>query len=237
MSVKSGLNIVTDGLIFQVDAANGLGGNVTDTKNIVTPTEVGTFVNGVAVISGNYDFDGVDDYIDISSSLTVVQSSSTGTIDAWVVADVLVDGERILGLGGDVANAELFTLEIRNIGGNFRFALTSAGIVTVDADVLNGSTNLVAGTMYNIVIKSNGSNYEMYLNDVQETLSVIVGLDSGVWLDAPTPVNPILSIGAVKNASLGLFWNGTVSNLKIYNTDLTATEISQNYEALKHRFE
>ena len=36
MSTQGGLDIVTDGLVFQVDGANNLGDNVTNVKNIVT---------------------------------------------------------------------------------------------------------------------------------------------------------------------------------------------------------
>jgi hypothetical protein len=32
------------------------------------------------------------------------------------------------------------------------------------------------------------------------------------------------------------YWNGSISNLQIYNRALSATEISQNYNAQKSRF-
>ena len=52
MSAGGYRDIVTDGLVFQVDAANNLCGNVTDAKNIVNPTESGSFENGLTVKLG-----------------------------------------------------------------------------------------------------------------------------------------------------------------------------------------
>ena len=224
--------IVTDGLVFQVDADNDLSGNVSNVKNIVKPTETGSFVNGASVVDGVYDFDGVDDYIDNSSSITTVQSNSTGTVDAWVKLDTLTQG-WIIGLGGDELNLEIFSLSVRDISGNFNFNVTSSPAT----DIVYADTNLVAGTWYNIVLTSNGSTWEFYINGEQDTTSVLLGVNSGVWFDAPNPTNPLLTLGAIKNNSVvSLFWDGKIANTKIYNKALTPTEIQQNYNATKNKY-
>jgi hypothetical protein len=51
-------------------------------------------------------------------------------------------------------------------------------------------------------------------------------------LDNATPFN----LGAGTDGTV-LFMNGQIANCKVYKSLLDATEISQNYEATKHKFE
>jgi restriction endonuclease S subunit len=78
--------IVTDGLVFAVDAANyesypGSGTTWTD----LAGTSNGTLTNGPTFNSengGNIDFDGTDDYTDFGNSLPI-DGTSAGTISIW----------------------------------------------------------------------------------------------------------------------------------------------------------
>ena len=52
-----------------------------------------------------------------------------------------------------------------------------------------------------------------------------------------TPINTLIgaSLNADGTGNTG-YWNGKISNVQIYNRALSATEVLQNYNALKGRF-
>jgi hypothetical protein len=68
----------------------------------------------------------------------------------------------------------------------------------------------------------------MYLNTIQQTL---VGSATYVAL---TQVN---NIGTILNGSRGSDdWNGRISIVRLYNRELSSTEVLQNYNVNKSRY-
>ena len=82
----------------------------------------------------------------------------------------------------------------------------------------------------NVTVSSNGSNVIAYKNGVQFGLpsSTITNFSTG---DSQRS----LAVGRINN-SVSPHWSGDISNTKIYNRYLNATEVLQNYNALKGRF-
>jgi hypothetical protein len=80
MGIYRGPNIVTDGLVFAVDAGSersypGTGTTVTDLVGLNN----GTLTNGVTYQSANggvFDFDGTDDYIAMSRAISTANYSA-----------------------------------------------------------------------------------------------------------------------------------------------------------------
>lgn len=88
MPVVSGLNTVTDGLIFYVDPtnANTFSGVGTTAYNLI-PGGINNFslVNGVAYDldkSGSFYFDGSNDYVGLGS--TTIFNSTAFTVSFWI---------------------------------------------------------------------------------------------------------------------------------------------------------
>ena len=76
----------------------------------------------------------------------------------------------------------------------------------------------------------NGTNttYKIYINGVLN--------NSGTYAGSQTASGYKFGIGDGRGDSTWYPFNGKVSNVKIYNRTLSATEISQNYEAQKSKF-
>lgn len=78
--------IVTDGLLFYLDACNtksyiGSGTSSYDIKN----NQLGELKNGVSFSNGIFTFDGVNDYIDFGTSLAQTMSGyDKFTVSIWV---------------------------------------------------------------------------------------------------------------------------------------------------------
>jgi len=87
------------------------------------------------------------------------------------------------------------------------------------------------GTWNQIVARRSGTELKLYLNGVLKNTGTINVLGTG------TPTSNTLRL-ATANYNGGFSWhsNVNIASLKMYNKALTDNEISQNYNALKHRF-
>jgi len=203
-------NMVTDGLVLYLDAANTksyVSGSTTWTD--IAAGNNGTLVNGPTYSSangGSIVFDGVDDYASIPDI-----NFTTSTIDIWVYINAY-------GAGG--------TVFIYQSSNGFEIWSDRAGLIRYNK---NSGTNLTSGPGFtlnswnNIVATSDGSVNRLYLNNAN------IGSTNGGIFDNTSGDIRISSYG-------GYLINGRCSVLKMYNRALTTSEITQNYNATKTRF-
>lgn len=237
MGFYRGPNIVTDGLIYAIDAGSersysGSGTAVT----AITGVGNGTLTNGAGFDSGNggsWTFDGTDDYIDFGNNLLVPGISqydtiTNFTIDVWVNWDVFAAGtnDEIISWWKTGGNTYLdgFLGTSRAGGGTAANPVIRFGDGWADTGVtFTASTDV--GKWFNIVAIKTSSNAYVYINGVLEATKGSA-LSWGF--------NDYPKIG--RHPNIGEWLDGKVSNLKLYNTALTATEVLQNYNAQKSRF-
>jgi hypothetical protein len=163
-------------------------------------------------------FDGVDDHIIINDNFNDPQQF---TIEFWAYPTQLNfdsnnNYRRIFIPSGASTNGEHSVLIEQ--GGNISFR------------VPGGTTNNMQGSGYSgtnewgyVVCTYDQSNKKIYFNgSLKNTVA-----ESGVTVDFGSPqiVDPN-----------GQTFKGNISNFKIYNRALTASEISQNFNALRGRF-
>jgi hypothetical protein len=212
----AGRAIVTDGIIFQVDAANKLCGNVTDAKNMVNPTELGSFVNGTLVVDNSYSFDGVNDYIVLSNTIT----NTIYTLDFWYKMGVN-DGSY----GYFVSS-----------GAN-GFAISEGGTVV---GLSYGEFYYYNGTVATRLGSSIPSLTEWNnITSIIDTSSNIIKVyGNGSLISNNSISNLSTSVTNIGRYITGNshFLNGGIANVNIYNKALTQSEITQNYEVQKHRY-
>lgn len=223
MSYNIGLPIVTDGLVLNVDSNNKLGGNVSNTKNLTNPTEVGTFVNGLTVTNGEYVFDGVDDYINTNNNYT--SGLSELTLDIWASGFDLAWSTVFDGNGEGGFSGLRILVRRENLGGIKFFLGNGSTLGSIEVPLINTTD------MINYLCVYDGTKIEVFTNGVSVGTAPHTG---------STPINAnsdrIGGDGVADFTTVSAF-KGSVSSLKIYNRALTAAEITQNYEAQKHRFE
>jgi hypothetical protein len=211
-----GSPIVTDGLVFAVDANNIVSYPKSGTTTYsLTGSLTGTLTNGVGYLpnnGGTFDFDGTDNYIAISSNVNYTDV----TIEAWIYRE---KGD-LLNIVGGTGIAEYFCVYQGKLA---YYASQNTGTWTY------GTTTIQAQTWYHVAITMNNSNGEtkMYVNGILEsTTTAQIGYRSGY----------VTTIGVFGNTSIR-FWDGYIPNVRIYNKALTAAEIQQNYQAEQYRFE
>jgi len=215
--------IVTDGLVFYVDAANkqsypGSGTTWTDLKGAANVT----LLNGPTFSTDNLGcivFDGNDD----NSQFSNIVSRTANTISAWVYnVDLSQDGAVVGNWGAQF----ILYMDTDGAGDGYRTLYsTDGGTKATSSD----SINAIQNQWQNVVATFSGTQVKLYVDSELVSFSSVFSPttmkdDSGDW-----------AIGAfVPNGTKD--FEGKISNVSIYDKALTAQEVTQNYNALKGRF-
>jgi hypothetical protein len=229
-------SIVTSGLTLCLDAGNlksypTSGTTWTDlSKNGNNGTLVGgpTFssLNGGCIV-----FNGSNQYIDNTgtvSTFSFIQNTGVYTISAWVKPSVLNKEMYICGNDSGTAAQKGFYLGTTSTD---IFIVITRGLGGTVATLVVNSCFLNTTDWVNVVVVGNGITNQFYRN------GVIFGASSNTSTLSTGDSSFSLGIGFIKNATTTWLWNGNISNTLIYNRALSASEVLQNYNATKWRFQ
>jgi hypothetical protein len=223
-------NIVTDGLVLNLDAAkqDSYPDSGTVWRDIAGGVITGSLINGPTFNSNNFGsivFDGVDDYVSCGNVL--FNSASVTTIDIWVNFPSMAVNKYIMSKGsaGDgIYTFIMYTGPGPSGGGSsyVRFAMgnqSGTTTPTIEYGFLNWNQ------WYNFTFIYDGSFVTGYRNAATPISRSLSG-------NLYTNTSPI-SLGVDK---YGAYAAVNISSFKIYNRALSATEITQNYNATKGRY-
>lgn len=232
--------IVTDGLVFAVDAANyesytsgsdtwyDLSGNSNNS----------TLENGATFNSsnlGNIEYDGTNDYVSVPNAgmETLLDGATSLSVSLWAYADAInSNGTTLLCWpihdSSAVPPYTIFFLSLRNSDRAVRSSIGNGSTRVIGA---YRTTNIQLGEWFEIgFVWSQSSGLTHFLNG--EMLS---GTDT-MNLTLGTPGNNANLYIGTYNSNNSYWHNGKISNVQIYNRALTSQEVLQNYNALKSRF-
>jgi len=241
MGAAAGPNIVEDGLVLYLDAANSQSypGSGTTWSDLSGNGNDGTLVNGVGYSgdnNGSMVFDGGNDYVEIPNSSSLSPTNEITVSCIFNLTDLLENEYPSLVIkqdpGGNFGSSNYGLwcwrggLAARGI--SFRTNLDTVStsgfdgnrFIEVDANTLVNKWSMLVGTY-------NGTFMDLYLDDV---FAARVNA-SGDLGNADTPV----VIGR-NGENDGQYVSSKISNIQIYNRALTEAEIKQNYNALKGRY-
>jgi hypothetical protein len=204
-------NIITRGLISHLDASapSSYPGSGTIWADLSSVTNNGTLTNGPTFNGGNggyIDFDGTNDRIELGS---IPNMTTDATFCAWVNGATL-SGDRAI-------------MSIKDV----LIQLAPDGIVywfDVDTNNLLFSGVYSTDTWYYIVVAQSGTSISAYKN--------------GTFVQTQTGGN----IGSsYSNKQIGAYfgarnWYGRIGAIQIYNRQLSAAEVLQNFNVQRSRF-
>ena len=224
MGAYGGPDIITDGLLFAYDAGSErcYPGSGTSTTNIMSQASPGTLQNGVGFNTANggfWEFDGVDNKIEVTNFPTSVFNGSC-TMESWVYWN---DDTRSTILGNYNAGANDVNFE-KLTGKTLRFYWNRG-----ERDV-TASNVVVLNTWQCVVFVRDitANAFKFYVN------GLLVATVSNDGSNIPS-TSSTFRIGAdSRNGST--VTNGDISTVRMYNIALTAAEVLQNYNAQKNRF-
>jgi hypothetical protein len=225
-----GENIVTSGLVLYVDAGYNPSypGTGTTWSDVSGNGNNGTLVNGPTFDSangGSIVFDGVDDFVNFGSSVSLLNFIYTNSFstEVWMRWD-----------GGSQPNNAGHL--IGKTYGNYRSFLitdTNPGRITFRLDS-NGQTtdtgNIISPNLwYHVVCTWNPTtfNAKVFVNGVERASTTNTLTD---W----TITSGNFQIG--NSPGENYYFNGNISIGRVYNNTLSPTEILQNFNAQKARF-
>jgi len=212
--------IVSSGLVVAYDPANPKcypGSGVTF-YDLSGNNNHGTLTNG-PTISNNLAkytvFDGSNDYI-VSANNTGIAVTSARTIMAWAwMGNVASSVIARIGASADNQAYEMQIYQSKLI--MHRYAGAPSHVESTSSVKLN--------RWYHFAISYDGSNVKFYIN----------GAYDGVSSLSLNTANAPLYVGSPVWGGNG-HMSGNVSQVLLYNRELSATEINQNYNATKGRY-
>lgn len=228
--------IPTDGLVLSLDAQNTnlYATSPTTVYDVSGNENNGTLINGTQYVGdgdGSWNFDSVDDYIDnigTTSSFSFIQNTGIFTICAWVrLTEFSTTQRAIMGNNRNVTTEKGFLLARGTASSRIRFVITNGGgnVFSQQWDNYFLDNNWVF-----VTIVGNGTNVIYYRN------GTLFQNGSNLGTLATGDSTRTLSVGRVTNLSSSFFWSGNISQTSIYNTTLSATQISTIYNATKSRY-
>jgi len=216
MGISGGPKSNVDGLIFHLDPANkrSYPGTGTTIFDLSGNNYTSYFANGALLADDVVRVDGADDYI----ATPIFNLTAPNTVTAWV-KNVVVDGSVFGSYNGGVyANAEYIfgfvgkTLAVQgNPGGvkYFQFPQLNLNQWSYLAMTRDSSNNMSV-FLNGVASSSNPQSYSVNLNFNQ--------------------------IGRYSNFSNQYNVKGSIGEVKIYSRALSSTEILQNYNVSKARY-
>lgn len=231
MSVAGGPDILTDGLLVNVDAANikSYPGSGTSWLDLSRNGRNGTLINGPTFSSANGGilvFDGVNDYITFGNTLGVQGDPFTHNILFYLnsfTTSSAGQGPVIYFRGPFQSTGYYFQLPTSQDGVGF-FLSTGTSVASTTTTALWRT-----GNWYDLCVTRSGASVRIYVNGVDVTN--VAGNHTSIFLGGESFI-----IGAYSSNSPSIFNSNRVAFFKAYNRALSATEVLQNYNATKGRF-
>ena len=230
MGLSHSPRIVTDGLVFCVDAGDKMSypGAGTTWTDLSKNRNNGTLTNGPTFNSANRGsivFDGTNDYVSITrnSSITPNYISVCG----WIKINSKSSNQFLLALPRSVNGGASYMMYYSlSLDGFVAYARTNSTGTIQTTSTFSPDT----GRWYFLSMTSNGSNLILFIDgEFEASLSFSSVLEySG---------STVLRIGSYDNQGTPTYTNGNIALTQIYNRALTPDEIRQNYNATRGRFQ
>ena len=203
-------SLITTGEILRLDGANYSG--TTTWTDLSASANNGTLTNNPTYTTSNYGaivFDGVNDFVTLGKDII----STRYTISAWFMLHVQPNNRY-----QDLFDSQYSGMLMNSGGGQFWYK-------NVSSYNLPFSFSFKFNTWYQISVV-NGAN----------TKSVYVDGDLVASVNDSSNYEPINNFIIGSNNGTSEFLSGKIAHIHAFNRALSSTEIKQNYDALRERY-
>ena len=227
MALSHSPNLVTNGLMVYLDAANtrsypGSGNTWYDlrgNRNFTLLNNPTFFPNSAG---GSIGFTAANSHNATASSLP---SLSTWTVEVWFFHTGVSTGTYPAIICEAFSDARLnFALFSPNYSvSNFQL---QTGYYTSNNWFWTDNYTIAQNNWYHAVGTYDGSNVRLYVNSVLQLTTASVA----------TPISSSSGIYLMRRWDSADYFGGSLNTVKIYNRALSAAEIKQNFEATRDRY-
>ena len=194
----------------------------------------GTLVNGVGYNSANFGslvFDGTNDYAEITdSSNNFDLGGIDATLEFWIYIPSTSGADVIIGKGGNTANFNLsdgfiYQVQYDNTNNRFTFIYNNGG-GAAGATFIGSGTQPINNWYQVVVVTTTANDIRFYVN----TTNIVSATNA---ISKPT-TRTRFRIGTDLS---GNYTNARIPVVRFYkNRALSASEVSQNFNATRSRF-
>ena len=228
----SGSVIVSTGLILNYDIGNassysGAGSTVTDLQ----ANSNATLFNTPTYTSGYLTFNGTNQYLTTNTSLNskLSPANTSKVISIFLWAYMSDDGVLITELGQTTLNSGWYDSQIERVTGTLRFSVWSnqPGFASTVATSLN--------TWYYIGFTYDGTTLRGYVNGAAAGTGTYAR--QSPYVDGGgTGLHYAVAAGAGTNLGDGTYSNMRFGAFQVYNTALSAGQVTTNFQAGRGRY-
>jgi hypothetical protein len=179
-------------------------------------------ITTTGAISAALTFNGTSDYL-VNAAATFTDTS--GTISAWVLFTDDTSGGTILASSDEASTTRYFQWFYSN-------AQKSLILMQRDNDTLDdlrATWRFKSGTWYHVALTSDGSTIAMYVNGEALTITASGGSNGGDWL-GDTSARDNFTLGAMKQAAVSTYLEGSLDDVRYYSECLTDDQIAYLHE-------
>ena len=224
MGISAGPDIITDGLVLELDAGdrNSYPGTGTTWRDLSGNSNNGTLTNGPTFNTGNLGsivFDGTNDYV--ASFPTIIAPVGTKTILCFIYLTTAIRA-GVCGTRSTIGGGFGFTTN-RTTAGNLTYYHPGGSLIEVAAGITTNTWTQV-GLVYN----STAATAALFKNGAQ-----VGATATSFSAEGATAYTGVIGD---EDQSVGTPFKGNIASVQIYNKALSSQEILQNYTAMKTRF-
>ena len=221
--------VTTDGLVLYYDPSNSSSypGSGT-TINSLAPTNLPGTMNNITYTNPYFSYNGTNSQVSVADNPLLEPGSDSFTMEVWVNQNVS-GNDVVLGKFDPGGAAQNVGYSIRTIGTSYYAQLASGSgsgsTLFVDSTSFAGTLN----TWYQLVY--------VFTNGATKTLQTFVnGSSIGIVnhsLASILNTTTNLYIGSYNNGEYPQWFDGRIGITRLYNTALSASQVSGNYNATK----
>ena len=233
-------DIIADGLIFNMDAANRASyvPYATSSYNTLDLSTSGSLENGINFLqpptsASCWDFDGTDDYIELgqidSSNPISFVGTTENTWEAWINSKGTGDEwQRIIDKSSSGGGENGYFFSLGATAGDGKIWCKIDNRTGINGVLISGYTDNVWQHLVVTRVNNTTNGWKTYLNGVLKA-----ELNSG---NDPFPTDTEGCRIGSWNHSTAREFNGQIVAVRLYNRALSANEVLHNFNALKGRF-
>jgi hypothetical protein len=221
MGISGGPDIIQDGLVLALDAAdkNSYPGSGTTWRDMSGNNITGSLINSPTFnISNGGSFGFVaDDFVIMEENSAL--NTQTPSVEVWFKTNA--------------TNQSGFWFEKGTVNSQYSLFQEGTNIVWRQSDrsqYTNTATYVTTANWAQAVGTYTSGDRKTYIN------SVLVTSDAQTGAVGITTSGMSIGVYGGFNGSRGYFYNGNIAIVRVYNRVLSASEVAQNYNATKTRF-
>lgn len=206
---------------FRMDEASGA---IVEAVNGNDGTVNGTTQNVTGYIGKAHSSDGANDFDDLSSIISLLESNSVGTIATWIKpVDATPVGYEVILSISDASAETIFNVYVNPSNGYLSAVLTLSG-----TNYWNMKTSYAPfsdDTWSHLFLVKTEASVEVYVDNSLITMPFTSEVDKTKWLTDATGLDTVLlSAQRYNGNAVGEFYEGLQDEVSFFNRILTADE-------------